>query len=221
MKELRELTKLQIEKSRRANPKFMQAIESLMKFARAFGDGGEAIGVGKSAPGFELPNAVGETVSLAALLEKGPVVVSFSRGSWCPYCNLETQALRARLAEIKSLGAELVVISPQKPDDSLSEAEKAALRFHVLSDQDARVAADYGVAWKVPDLILEHMRSDRKLDLEEINNGNGSILPIPGVFVLGCDSRVVWRFVDVDYRMRAEPDDIISALQVLAGNSPK
>jgi peroxiredoxin len=72
------------------------------------------------------------------------------------------------------------------------------------------------VAWNVADVLSEHMRVDRKLDLEAINNGNGHILPIPATFVVGRDGTVTWRYVDVDYRTRSEPDDIIDALRALA-----
>lgn len=136
-----------------------------------------------------------------------------------PLLQSGAQALQARLPDIHSLGAALVAISPQMPDESLTRSEKELLEFPVLSDQDARVASQYGVAWKVPELILNHMRVDRNLDLEKLNNGNGSILPIPATFVIGRDGVVKWRFVDVDYRKRAEPEDIVTALRKLVGNS--
>jgi peroxiredoxin len=99
------------------------------------------------------------------------------------------------------------------PDDSLSESERNTLAFTVLSDQDALIAASYGVAWEVPELILSHMRKDRNLELSDINNGNGSVLPLPATFVLNTSGEVVWRYVDVDYRTRAEPEDIVNALK--------
>lgn len=213
MKSLQQQTNAQIEKTRLAKPEFMQAIDDLMATARKFEEGGAAIAIGQRAPDFELPDARGEAVSLSGLRAKGPVVVTFYRGSWCPYCNLQLRALQARLTDIRALGADLVAISPQKPDESLTQTERDALEFTVLSDQDARVAAQYGVAWEVPKLILEHMRKDRNLDLAEINNGNGSVLPIPATFVLGPDGVVAWRYVDVDYRTRAEPEDVVAALR--------
>lgn len=215
MKSLQQQTDNQIAKTRQAKPEFMQAIDDLMATAREFEEGGAAIAIGQRAPDFELPNAQGETVTLAELLSKGPVVVTFYRGSWCPYCNLELRALQARLADIRALGADLVAISPQQPDESLTQTERDTLEFTVLSDQDARVAAQYGVAWEVPKLILEHMRKDRNLDLAEINNGNGSVLPIPATFVLGRDGAVAWRYVNVDYRTRAEPEEVVAALRSL------
>ncbi|MDP2608873.1 MULTISPECIES: peroxiredoxin-like family protein [unclassified Oceanobacter] len=217
MTSLRQQTDAQIEKTRQANPVFMQAIEDVLESARRFEAGCEAIAVGQTAPDFSLPNASGEPVSLAAMLANGPVVIAFYRGSWCPYCNLELRALQARLADIHGLGAELIAISPQMPDESLTQPERGALAFPVLSDQDALVAAQFGVAWQVPDIILEHMRVDRKLDLADLNKGNGSILPIPATFVLDRHGVVAWQFVDVDYRKRAEPEDVVAVLQQLAG----
>lgn len=216
MDTLKQQTDAKIAAGRQANPDFMKGIDDVIAQAKAFQQGSDAIELGAQAPHFELPNQQGKSVSLTDLLAKGPVVVTFYRGSWCPYCNLQLRALQAKLSEIHNLGAELIAISPQVPDDSLSKDEISAMDFVVLSDQDAKIAAKFGVAWEVPEFMLEHMRVDRKLDLEAINNGNGSIMPIPATFVLNQAGEITWRFVDVDYRTRSEPADIINALQKLA-----
>jgi len=215
MKTLREQTDAKIEAGRKGNPDFMQGVDDVIQQAKAFQQGNNALSIGQVAPDFELPNPQGKSISLNTLLAKGPVVVTFYRGSWCPYCNLQLRALQARLADIKELGAELVAISPQVPDDSLTEDEINNMDFIVLSDQDAKVASEYGVAWEVPSFLLDHMRVDRQLDLESINNGNANILPIPATFIVDKHAKVIWRFVDVDYRTRSEPEDIIQALQKL------
>ncbi|TWU43473.1 putative peroxiredoxin bcp [Novipirellula aureliae] len=216
MTTLREQTEEKFANTRKNNPEFAKRVDELLSSADAFQAGDNAIEVGRKAPDFELPSPRGESVSLSTLLANGPVVVTFYRGSWCPYCSLQLRAMQQRLPDIQSLGAELVAISPQVPDESLSQAEQEALAFPVLSDLNARVAAEYGVAWKVPDMILNHMRNDRKLDLADINGGNGSVLPIPATFVINRQGVVTWRFVDVDYRKRAEPDEIVTALRDLA-----
>ncbi|QEG21641.1 peroxiredoxin-like family protein [Mariniblastus fucicola] len=212
---LRAQTEAKFATTRKNNPEFAKRIDDLLASAEVFQSGANATEVGQQAPGFELPNSQGEKVSLASLLSKGPVVVTFYRGSWCPYCSLQLQAMKSRLEEIHSLGAELVAISPQLPDDSVSQTGQEPLPFPVLSDQDALVAAEYGVSWQVPEVILGHMRNDRGLQLEEINGGNGTVLPIPATFVLNREGVVTWRFVDVDYRQRAEPADIVAALKEL------
>ncbi|QDV62327.1 peroxiredoxin-like family protein [Crateriforma conspicua] len=215
MTSLREQTDARIAQTQKNNPEFAQKIDQLLSSAEAFQSGANALDLGGKAPDFTLPKPTGETVTLSDLLARGSVVVTFYRGSWCPYCNLQLRAMQQRLDDIHQQGAELVAISPEIPDESLSPDEQATLEFPVLSDQDARVASDYGVAWEVPQLILDHMRNDRKLELADINGGNGSVLPIPATFVLNPDGIVTWRFVDVDYRHRAEPDDIIAALTKL------
>jgi peroxiredoxin len=215
MKNLKAQTIAKIEESRQANPQFMKNVEEILAQEKVFQRGGNATEIGQQAPSFELPNPDGKLNSLTDLLVKGPLVVTFYRGSWCPYCNLQLRALQARLDDIHALGAELVAISPQVPDGSMTKNEIAAMDFTVLSDQDAKVASKYGVAWEVPEFLLKHMKEDRKLDLEAINNGNGSVLPIPATFVIDQSGIVAWRYVDVDYRTRSEPDDIIAALKKL------
>ncbi|WP_448248446.1 peroxiredoxin-like family protein [Thalassotalea agariperforans] len=216
MKSLKEQTDAKIAAGRQANPDFMSGVDDIIKQAKAFQQGGDAIKVGQKAPSFELSDPEGKSISLDALLTKGPVVLTFYRGSWCPYCNLQLRALQARLKDIQALGATLVAISPQVPDGSMTRDEISDMEFVILSDQDAKIASQYGIAWEVPEFLVEHMRVDRKLNLETINNGNGSILPIPATFVLSRDGEVIWRYVDVDYRTRSEPDDIIEALQKLS-----
>ena len=212
---LKAQTEAKVAAGRKGNPEFMKGVDETIAQAKAFQQGANALDLNQSAPSFELPNQQGQSVQLTELLEKGPVVVAFYRGSWCPYCNLQLRALQARLPEIHELGAQLVAISPQSPDGSLSDNEISNMDFVVLSDQNADVAASYGVAWQVPEFLLEHMRVDRGLDLESVNNGNGSILPIPATFVLNKQGKVIWRYVDVDYRTRSEPEDIINALKNL------
>ncbi|WP_299112420.1 peroxiredoxin-like family protein [uncultured Winogradskyella sp.] len=216
MKTLKEQTDAKIAAGRKAKPEFMQGVDDIINKAKAFKQGKDALKIGDKAIGFELPNPKGEVISLANLLEKGPVVVTFYRGSWCPYCNLQLRALQAKLSEINALGATLVTISPEVPDDSLTENEISKMEFTVLSDQDAKVARQYGVAWEVPEFLMEHMRVDRGLDLKAINNGNANVLPIPATFILDTDGIIKWNYVNVDYRTRSEPDEIVDVLKSMS-----
>lgn len=215
MKTLKEQTDAKIAAGRKAKPEFMQGVDDIIEKAKAFEQGKDALKIGDNAIDFELPNPKGQLISLSGLLKKGPVVVTFYRGSWCPYCNLQLRALQSKLDDIQKLGATLVAISPEVPDDSLTENEINNMDFTVVSDQDAKVASQYGVAWEVPEFLMEHMRVDRGLDLKTINNGNASVLPIPATFILGTDGIVKWNYVNVDYRTRSEPDEIIEVLKNL------
>lgn len=215
MTKLKDLTDAKIESGRKNNPRFMQKVDEIILEQKEFESGKKALQVGEKSPLFNLVSANGKKVSLGSLLEKGSVVVTFYRGSWCPYCNLQLRALHSKISEIKELGAELVAISPQVPDDSLTEDEISKMDFTVLSDQDCRVALDFGVAWKVPDFLIEHMREDRKLDLAKINNNSGDVLPIPATFIINTSGEIVWSYVNVDYRVRSEPDEIIDFLKCM------
>lgn len=170
--------------------------------------------VGDLAPSFALSNATGQLTTLFNILRQGPVILIFYRGGWCPYCNLELRAYQQSLPQIKALGASLLAISPQSPDTSLTTAEKNALAFEVLSDQGSTVAADYGIAFKLPD-DLQNLYSELNHALPDVNGTPDWQLPIPATFVIDKNQRIVLAHMDVDYRNRLEPESAISAIQTL------
>lgn len=178
------------------------------------------LAIGETAPGFTLPNANGESVSLAELLTRGPVVVAFYRGEWCPFCNLELRALDRRIDEITALGATVVAISPQSPDHATSLTEEHGLGFDVLSDVQQSVIAGYGLRYLVEGDTRELMEHVFGRDLA-VENADGSwYLPVPGTFVLDRNGVVRAARVDADYRTRMEPGDVIAALeQIRAGST--
>jgi peroxiredoxin len=171
-----------------------------------------ALKAGDHAPDFRLPDARGAYVRLKDLLAMGPVVVSFYRGGWCPYCNLELRALQNALPEITRLGAALVAISPQTPDESLSTAEKNELAFLVLSDAGSAAAKSFGIAYDLAE-ELRPIYARFGHALPEKNGDESWVLPIPATYVIDGDGAVVLAFVDVDYRNRLEPAEILAALQ--------
>lgn len=180
----------------------------------ASGAGSNAPREGSRAPDFALPDATGSTVRLAELLARGPVVLSFYRGGWCPYCNLELRALQAALPKIREQGSTLVAISPETPDSSLSTTEKNALEFPVLSDAGNRVAKEYGLVFTLPE-SLRPLYEQFGIDLP-VRNGDASFrLPVPGTFVIDGDGTVRLAFVDPDYTQRLDPQDVVRALREL------
>lgn len=180
----------------------------------ASGIADSSLGVGAKVPDFTLPDATGTKVSLSSLLSKGPVVLAFYRGGWCPYCSTELRALQAKLPEITAAGATLVAVSPQTPDSSLSTAEKLELAFPVLSDEGNRVADSFGIVFTLPEALRE-VYAGFGLDLPAANGDDTFRLPIPATYVLRDDGTVAWRFADADYTKRAEPDDVLAALAAL------
>ena len=173
-----------------------------------------ALAAGNDAVDFTLPNARGEQVSSEALRQQGPIVVSFYRGGWCPYCGLELKALQSVNAEIEALGVRLVAISPQVPDESLSTAEKNRLEFEVLSDVDSKVAGQYGLTFSL-DEDLRPVYKNWGADVAVVNDDPDCKLPLPATYVINQDGKIVHSFVEEDYTERLEPDEILDSLRNL------
>lgn len=171
-----------------------------------------AVRVGMTAPDFLLPEARGRQVRLSDRWREGPVVLSFYRGGWCPYCNLQLAALQRVLPDIQSTGATLIAVSPQSPDNSLSTAEKLHLAFDVLSDREDRVAREYGLVFEVSE-PLRNIYRDWGIDLPSWNRENSWELPVPATYVIDRNGVIVAAHIDTDYTRRMEPSDILSALK--------
>ena len=169
--------------------------------------------VGDRAPAIVLTNANGETVDVTSFLKNGPVIVTFYRGGWCPYCNLELKAYQEILPEIATAGACLVAISPEKPDDSLSTTEKNALSFEVLSDIGQKVGRAFGLVYSFTDELKSAYRGFN-LDIPA-HNGTPEewALPVSATYVIDRDGIIVYAYTDPDYRDRADPRDVLAALR--------
>jgi len=176
----------------------------------------QAAGVGTPAPDFTLPNVRGGELRLGAVLQQGSVVLSFYRGGWCPFCNLEFRALQERLPEMRRLGARLIGISPETPDSSLSTAEKYDLQFDVLSDAGNTVARSYGLEME-GDETLRPLYLEWGLDIPQANGDDSWVLPVPATYVIDREGTVRAAHIDKDYTSRMEPEAIIEALRMLAG----
>ena len=168
--------------------------------------------VGDHAPAIVLGNAKGATVDVGTLLNKGPVIVTFYRGGWCPYCNLELKAYQQILPEIAATGASLVAISPEKPDDTLSTAEKNALSFEVLSDVGQKVGRAFGLVYEFTE-ELKTAYHGFNLDIPARNGTPGEwSLPVSATYVIARDASIIYANTDVDYRDRADPRDVLQVL---------
>ena len=166
---------------------------------------------GEEAPDFTLPNAVGIPVTLSSALQSGPVVVTFYRGIWCPYCSLQLKAYQKILPEILRLGASLMAISPQSPDKSQATLLKNFLQYEVLSDLGNVVGRKFGLVYQVPEW-LRALYISFGTDLPAFNGDQSWELPLAGTFVIGSDRRIAAAYADTDARNRLEPQAILEAL---------
>jgi peroxiredoxin len=196
-------------------PEGVKAVTTEIENVVRSGAGSSALKVGDSAPDFTLPDATRHSISLASLRQAGPVVVTFYRGQWCPYCDLQLRAYQEVLPRIRALGATLVAISPQTPDASLSTAEKRKLEFHVLSDAGNQVARGWGLVWKVG-TSLDSLHKAFGVDLARSNGDTSNELPVPATFVVEPSGRIAFAHYDPNWSVRLEPAALISALGKVA-----
>lgn len=168
-----------------------------------------ALGEGDTAPDFELPNAVGYPVGLSELLNSGPVILSFYRGQWCPFCNLELQALQRAMGDVETAGASLVAVSPNTPDTTLTTVEKHALTFPVLSDNDNLVAKQFNLVYEMTPENIENYR-EKGRDIPAMNGTAKWELPLPATYVIDRERVIRYAFVDTNHRVRAEPAEVVA-----------
>jgi len=175
-----------------------------------------ALRVGQMAPDFTLTDAVGKPVSLGALREQGPVIISFYRGAWCPFCNIELRSLQAALPQFQELGATLIAISPEKPDYAMPMIERENLAFGVLSDPGNRVAKQFGLVYLLDGEARRISLETFGTDLPAFNGDESWELPVPATYVIDRKGTVKLAFFDPEFRNRVEPTAILEALRELS-----
>jgi peroxiredoxin len=202
----------------RAAPERVTMMEAATAALRASGIEERALKVGAQAPDLSLPDASGKSVRLQDLWQRGPLVLLFYRGGWCPYCNLELRAWQQKLGTLKQLDASLVAISPQLPDGSLSTAQKNELAYPVLSDSDLVAANAFGVSFTLPPELVA-LYSQVGNDLPVINGNGQWVLPVPASYVIDRQGRIAFAHVEADYRERAEPSEMLETVAALRSDT--
>lgn len=180
---------------------------------RGLADG--ALKAGQVAPDFVLKDPDGNDVSSRELLAKGPVVLTFYRGVWCPYCNMELQALQEALPEIKARGAQLVAISLQGPENSRKSQRDNKLDFPILTDQGGDVSEEFGLKWTLQDFVIPVFQGF-KVELPTIHGTDDWTLPMPARYILDTDGTIAYAEVNPDYTIRPEPSDMFPVLDKIA-----
>ena len=171
---------------------------------------------GAQAPDFTLPDARGTAVTLSHLLIQGPVIMTFYRGQWCPYCHLALRAYQQALPHIQARRATLVAISPQTPDHSRALAEKLELTFALLSDMGNQVARQFGLVFTIDEAVRGAYKQVGA-DLPAFNGTDSWDLPMAGTFLVDQSGTVRLAFVDPDFTRRLDPSVVIAWLNELEG----
>ncbi|KIV86668.1 hypothetical protein PV11_02265 [Exophiala sideris] len=177
-------------------------------------DRGAAIQAGDDLPGFRLTNAVGNEVTSTELLAQGPLLITFYRGEWCPFCNLALRAMQKHLDEFKARNVTFVAITPELPDTTLSTTEKNELEFTVLSDVGNKYARELGILFQQPD-TLRPIFDKFGHDLKKRNGDDSFALPIPGTLLVDQKGIVRNTFIEPDYTKRLEPSEALRWIDAL------
>ena len=180
----------------------------------ASGQASRARTVGDAAPEFTLNDSEGKPVSLRSLLASGPLVLSFYRGVWCPYCNMELQALQEALPDIVARGASVVAISPQTAPNSRKSLRENKISFPILNDPASAVAHAFGIRYALPDYLIELYKGFTNLPV--LNDDPSWVLPMPARYVIGMDGVIAYAEVNPDYTRRPDPSELFRTLDALA-----
>lgn len=197
-----------------APPPVVEGLHRAIDELTASGAAAKALKAGDVAPEFILPDPDGNMVSLREMLARGPLVVTFYRGSWCPYCNLELQALEEARGEIEARGASIVAISQQTPPNSRKIQRERNLQFPILSDRGGEVVHAFRLRWTAP-VYLREIHKLVGADLTIFNGDDSWTLPMPARYVIAQDGVIAYAEVNADYTRRPEPSDILPVLDRL------
>jgi peroxiredoxin len=205
--------------ARASRPQWEAAYNAMVEGLRASGAGEMAPRAGTPMPDFALPDAEGRWTTLADLLAPGPLVLSFQRGGWCPFCRAEMAAWRRALPALHASGARLAVVTPETGGRAAQLAGQVGPESLLLCDVDHGVAMALGLTVPLPASIARRYR-EGGLDLDRLTGGAGSFVPIPATFAIATDGIIRFRHADPDFRRRAEPEAVIRSLAAPATRAP-
>ncbi|WP_219838115.1 peroxiredoxin-like family protein [Paenibacillus sp. R14(2021)] len=189
-----------------SNPNAAATFEKYLLYLRSQ-DAGKGLNIGDVAPDFTLEDATGNWITLSEQLIKGPVILIFYRGQWCPFCNLQLKAYERIMGLINLAGATLIAVSPQTPDHSLTLKEKHELSYSVLSDRHNKVAEAYNLKITLPEFMRENVNM-----LPQFNEDDSFELPVPATYIIDMNGRIVAGVSDFNHRTRMEPTEALEII---------
>lgn len=195
-----------------------ETMERHIEFLRESGALNKVLKKGDQAPEFNLKNQHSEIISSIELLKKGPLAVSFYRGSWCPYCVDEIKALNHFYPEFQENEANLVVLSPQSLARTQKQADELDLQYSLLADDDNKTGKAFGLVYEFPQYLKDLYQNRFNNNIQQINEGTAWELPIPARFIIGGDGKILDVMADPDYRFRPEPAATINKIKNLKNN---
>ncbi len=193
---------------------FESAIDDLRKSEMM----SDVLKTGSKAPDFKLFNQRGKLIQLSKLLSKGPVVLTFYRGSWCSYCNQELKALHKILPRLNDFGATLVAVTPELSSGLQKTARLIGSDFSLLSDVNSKVSKAYKLVYRLPDNV-NVLYKGFGIDLDKANGENSQSLPLAATYLIDTDGKIQFDFIEADYKQRVNKDQLLASLKSLVKKS--
>ncbi|MEO1053011.1 MAG: peroxiredoxin-like family protein [Bacteroidota bacterium] len=210
------LDKLKVKIEGRMPSEYVEIMHESTRSLEDSGMGDGVLKVGDKAPVFELPNQNGQLISSEQLLKNGPLIITFYRGIWCPYCNTDLAYLKRYEDQVKDMGATMVSISPQTSNFNLQIIEQQRLGFDLLSDAQNDIAAAFGLRWEMVDPLRSLYNDNFRVSLPSYNGDDSWTLPVPARFIIETDGIIKYAEYSIDYTKRPNPDVLINELQTLS-----
>lgn len=184
-------------------------LQSMIMLAQS---GPKGLNLNDKAPDFTANDQNGKRISLKTELKNGPVVLVFYRGQWCPFCNRQLKQLEDSLGQIKEKGGTLLTITPEKQENIGKTIAKTKASYPILHDEGLQIMKSYDVAFQVDNKTIDAYKK-YGIDFTEANGiANGANLPVPAVYVISKEGKIVYKYFDTDYRKRSSVKDILSHL---------
>ncbi|MBK8981325.1 MAG: AhpC/TSA family protein [Ignavibacteria bacterium] len=165
---------------------------------------------GSKIPDVTLADINGNAVELLKKVSEKPSILIFYRGGWCPYCNTQLSQIQEIDSELQNLGYEIIAVSPDRPEELKRSIDKNKINYTLLSDSSMNAGLKFGIAFKVADEIIEKYKT-YDIDLEASSGMDHHLLPVPSVFILGTDGIVKFSYVNPNYKIRLDPDELMAA----------
>jgi len=175
----------------------------------------KALKAGNSVPDVIFRDASLKPVYLKELLKNNHIVLSFFRGTWCPYCNLELESLARINEQIEAKGAKLITVTPELYKFTEERIKNKNFNFQILTDLGNKAADEFGLVFELPREYRE-IYDRLSVNLNILNGEDSWVLPMPATFIISKQGIIESTYINADYTQRMEPDDILEKLDLLS-----
>jgi len=175
---------------------------------------------GMKAPDFNVRDVEGNAFGFKAGQQDKPVVLTFFRGGWCPYCNLHLSEMRLAEKQLAEMGFDIWFISIDKPELLLESLDDPEIGYIIYSDSSLDATRAFGLAFRVDDELNKRYLT-YNIDLEKASGETHHVLPAPATYIIGSDGIINFAYINPDYKVRLHPDVLLAAAKTYNEDADK